>query len=215
MINRLRLDSTADSQKVQDWINSAYTDAVVTTEALQTSSTMALTANTSSYTLPSAVIRIEFMQCSVASTTYPVMIETTLQRLLNLRVQSTPSAVGAPPYYYTLVGENQLEIYPPAAGTETVTIFYSYLPTPLVNAGDVPSLPEPYASNLLIYGALVEGADFSKEMLTGVQGYAQMYQYWLSKLRTHLSRRKGAGVKQFDIVGSGLFTPHDPSTDIR
>ena len=47
VIQRLRLDATADLPKVKDWLNQVYAQVCVETEANVTVATMALTAGTS------------------------------------------------------------------------------------------------------------------------------------------------------------------------
>lgn len=214
VISRLRLDSVNDLTMVKNNMNRVYAHACIKTEALQAKTTVSPSAG-GSYTLTSAVLRIRYIQLTVGSVGYPLLIEKSLEEILSLRAQATSAPVTGPPQYYAVDGSATIEVYPNFLGNESMDIWAVNAPTALSGDTDVPVLPEPYGSAVLIYGTLVEMADFSKDMLTGAQGYAQQYQYWLAELRQHLNRRTGARVQQLRVAGSGSFVPHDPSSDVR
>lgn len=213
VINQLRLDATDDLQKVKDWVNLAYTDAAITTEFLSQKTTVTPTAG-GTYTFTSTPIRIKLIQLTVAGVTYRTMNEVSLNKILELRAQATSSPVSGPPYYYAFDGTKDIEVYPKFLGTESMDIWAVYTPTALSSDSDVPVFPEPYSS-VIVYGAMVEAAGFSKDLMFGIAGYQQQYQYWLSKLMTHVNRRRGAKAKHFDRYDEDIYIPHDPSTDLR
>ena len=65
----------------------------------------------------------------------------------------------------------------------------------------------------MVNGACVDLADFTKDLLTGSQGYLTAWQTWLADYRTHLNRRRGSRAnRKFEMVNPP-FIPHDPSTD--
>lgn len=201
---------------MKDWINQAYARAVVETEANQVFATMTCTANTASYTLPSGVARIKQMTTLLAGTTgYTAPIrQVSLEKILSMRQSSGTSAVTGTITHYALNGISDLEVYPTPTTADTINIFYVALPTALSANTDVPILPEPYASKVLEYGALVEAADFVKDPF-GYLAYAQTLEEWMSRLRLDLNRRRGGQTEQFDVVPYRSFPPHDPSVDVR
>lgn len=215
VINRLRLDSTNELQMVKDAINVVYADAVITNEYLQQKTTVAPSAG-GSYTFTSTPIRIKHVQLSVGSVVYQPLRPRALEEILQMRAAATGlNAVTGPPIYFAFDGTQSIEVYPNFQGTESMDIWATYEPTALSANGDVPVMPEPYASRVLVYGALAELADYTKDLLVGVMGYQQLYQAWMAKFRVHVNRRRGAGNKPWSIANDGHYIPHDPSTDLR
>jgi len=215
IINKLRLDPTNDLQKAKDWINQVYAQVCVETEANITFATMTLTSGSASYTLPSGVIRIKEMYVTpVAGQQSQPIQQTTLDYILRRRQSGGGTAVATGSVtHYALLGINDLEVYPTPAAADVLTIYYAALPTALSGSSDVPILSEPYASKLLEYGALAEGADF-KDDPKEVE-YRQMYDLWMRKYQAHLNRKKGGQPGQMNIWNDANYPPHDPSTDVR
>lgn len=212
MIAKARLDATADLAKVKDWINQAYARACVETEANQTFGTMSFTADVSSYTFPSEVVRIKSMYVTPTGGTASVPIrQTTLDFILRSRTAAAFSASGYVTHY-ALLGINDFEVYPTPSAADTLTIWYVSLPTPLSASNEVPILQEPYASKLLEYGALAEAADFKGD--PSDQEYRSLFEDWLRRYRSQITRKAGAQPGQFNFFPAYTFPPHDPSTDV-
>ena len=209
-----RLDATADLDKVKDWINAAQARANMETEALVTLATMSTTASVSSYTFPSAAVRIKALYVTAGGVQYRPLAPVSLNRILELRQGIGGSgATNAYPQVYALVGLTEFEVFPTPDGTETITVYYLQQPTALSADADVPQLPEPFASKVLEYGALVEAAEFKRD--DSLQGFAQQYEAWIQRLRTHLNRLGGGIPLQMEVYGSPVMAPHDPATDWR
>jgi len=200
---------------VKDWINQAYADACLMTEAIVQSSTMSLTSGVSSYTLDASIMRIKEMVITpVGATVSSPLRQSTLDEILRRRQSSsTTQIVGGYVSHYALLGVNDLEVWPTPLSADTITIYYVAAPTPLAADSDAPVLPEPFASKVLEFGALVEAADFKGDP-SGPQ-WSQEYQISLQKLRSHLTRKQGSQPGQFQIFGARDYPPHDRSTDIR
>lgn len=214
---KLRLDDDppyTDRAKVKDWINGAYFQATVETGANVVNATMALTADTNSYTLPTDVSRIvEMYVIPVSQPQWAPLEQVSLHRMLQWRQGGQAAATTGSVTHYCLVGLSEFEVWPTPTTADTIKIYYVQLPTPLSDDGDLPILPEPYASKLLEYGALAEGADYRSD--PSEFEYRQLYEGWIAKFKSHLARKHGEGPGQLEIYGRYQLVPHDPSTDLR
>src|SRR5262245_59295747 len=212
---KLRTDAVQDVQKIRDWINQCYAQVAVETEPFQASALLSLTPQVDSYTMPTTLIRLKIIavQPTGQSGFGPPWQQSTLEQLTLMR-QSTGGSVVSPGEvrYYCIQGLNRLEVFPTPAYADTVLIFYTYLPIPLVSDEDIPNLPEPFASKLLEYGTLAEAADFLAEPREN--NYRQLYEIWTNKFRQHLRRKQGGMTRQLAVSGGITYTPHDPSTDL-
>lgn len=215
VIAKVRLDATADLQKTKDWINQAYADVCVETEALQDYATMTMTAAQSVYTLDANLVRIKAMYVTPVNSTQsrplePISIEELLEFTAGTGI-AQPNTGG--PNRYALMGINTVQFYPTPSSADTITVYYVKLPTALSGNTDVTILPEPYATELLVNGACYKAAIFLKDPDAGV--WQQAYEAEKMKLRGHLRRKQGAYTRSFRIVGGRIVAPHDPSVDIR
>jgi hypothetical protein len=215
VIAKLRLDSTADLQRVKDYINRAYAETCVETEALQTYATVALTANSQTYTLPSAVVRIKQMTVTPSGqgVSRP-LVPTSIEEILEWSSQNgTSSTANGTVTHYAVNGLSEIVLYPIPASADTLTIWYVKQPTALSGTSDVPAIPEPYATRCLENGALYEAALFAKD--PDAQVYKAEFELAKRAFRTHLNRMDGAMTRQFRITRGDRIIPHDPSIDIR
>lgn len=215
VIARLNLDATADLSATKDAINQAYGQVFVETEASQTSGTKTLTSGTATYDLSTfitgGIVRIKAMFVSSSGVTVPPLKMISLDSILRRRV-GTGGAAAATGYstHYALNGLNGLELWPTPASADVLTIYYAAQPTALSADGDIPALPEPYATRCLTFGACAELAD-----LTGDpegDDYQAKFDGWIARFRQHLNRRKGGLPGQFEFVPELGWAPHDPST---
>lgn len=209
VIAKLRLDPTSDRAKVRDWINQVYVQAVVETGSNQTYQSTTLTAGTSTYTLPTAIFEIDqiVLTPSDQSTPNRPLELVTLATLLDRR---SGGPVGSPACY-AMVGDDQFEVSPIPTAADTLTFWYTAQPTPLSADSDVPDLSEPYASKLLEYGALAEGADF--KMDPRMDEYRALFEQWQGKYRRHLRRKQGGVATQIPRYRARL-PAHSPSQDM-
>lgn len=214
VVNKLRLDSTADLAKVKDWINGAYYEACVETEALQNFATMTLTANTSTYTLDSQIARIKQMRVTPVGSTQSLPLEpVSVEEMLVLTAGTTSSQPNTGgPNRYTVFGVDKIQFYPTPTSADTVTMYYVKYPTALSADADTPSIPEPYATELLVNGACYKGAVFADD--PKAQLFQQAFEVWKDRLRGHLRRKTGSFTRQFRLTGTTGVVPHDPSVDL-
>jgi hypothetical protein len=189
-LTALRLDATADSDRVDEWVNLAYQDVIQATGALQTTAVATLTSGDASYTIPAIVAEINLVVVTYSDGTVSAPIQrVTLEQILTNR--RTNLAVGQQLWnpLYAIVGQNQIELWPTPGAGQSLTFWYSGLPDALVADGDQALIQEPFGSKVLEYGALVEGARFLKDPL--LQDYEAAYQGWLAKFQVWLNRRQG------------------------
>lgn len=207
VIAKARLDSTLDLQKVKDWINQAYAEVCVETEANVSTTTATLAAGTATLTIPAGVMRIKQMAVKPFGTTQfnPPLIRTGLDEILNRRQFGGDVTYSGSPIsqstHYALVGISQVELWPTPPAADVVTIWQVALPTALSANGDVSILQEPYSSRLLELGALVQAGDFKGDPATA--DWEQAYSEWMGKYVHHLTERGGDMPGQFHQWGDG------------
>jgi hypothetical protein len=215
VISKIRLDATIDASRTKDWVNQVYVDACTETEALQAYSTMALTPATAIYTLDPSIHRIKESYC-VPTGGYqsrplqPVSLEQILE-WNTANPQAVLNLGGVK--YYAVWGLNNIQFYPVPQSADSITIYYTQRPAALVNDGDLPLLPEPYATECLVNGACYKGAMFLKDPDATI--FQQNYNTEIARLRGHLRRKEGAMTRQFRILPGAMTRPHDPSVDVR
>ena len=216
VIAKARLDpnNAADVSKVKDWINQAYYRVCLETECVQAQTTLALTANVSQYTLPAAVQRIKWMVAQQQGQTFygPPLRLTSLDDILFRRKASGGGVVSqGTATFYAFSAPSFVDLWPTPGQADTLLIYYVAFPPVLSAAGDLPQIDEPYASELLELGALIDASDYIKDIMAGYI-YPQQFQDAMYRLRQHLSRMQGTQSLVFRIPGGDSF-PHDNSTD--
>lgn len=212
VIAKARLDATADKARAGQWINETYSQVAAETRCFQQTATTTCTPNISSYTLDATILQIELVTCTtVGGQAWFPLAESQLDEILNLRAGS---AGAGPARKYALIGLNQLEVWPTPGAADTLTFYYTTLPTPLSADGDLPAIPEPYASKLLEFGALVNAAEFKRDLMM-LGDFQQQYATWLQAFQRYVNRKAGAYPESFPTWTRGRpYGPHDPSTDL-
>lgn len=210
---KLRLTLADDKARVSDWVNQTYADVASETRCFQTNSTAAMTTGDASYTLDSSILHIELLTVTQSGgQAYFPLVECQLDEILNLRARN--SSASGPSRRYCLVGMNQIEFWPAASAGDVLNFWYTTLPTYLSADGDFPLFPEPFGSKLLEYGALVQGAEWKRDIMVLGQYQAQ-YQSWMQAFQRYLNRKAGAYPESFPTWTRLLpYAAHDPSTDI-
>ena len=215
VIDRLRLDSTADLTRVKDWINQVYTDICVETEALQDFATSTFTSGTYVYDLDSSLIRIKAMFVTpVGGTQSGSLTPVSLEQILDWRKASNASpATTSSVTHYALLGALKIVVYPTPAAADTLTTFYVKLPTALSSDSDLPVIQEPYVTECITSGAMYKAALFIQDQNT--ETFKRDFEQAKARFRAHIRRKQGAGTLQFRTPGTGFYPPSDPSTDVR
>ncbi len=209
---KLRLTLADDQTKIQDWINQTYADVAVETRCFQKQGTAAMTAGVATYLLDAQILHIELLTVTQAGgTAYFPLVECQLDEILNY--QATSAGGSGPSRRYCLIGLNEIVVWPTPAAADTMNIWYSYLAPPLVDDNDTALFPEPFASKILEYGALVQGAEWKRDIMVLGQ-YQQQYQSWLGAFQRYLNRKGGAYPEAFPTwTRLWPFPAHDPSAD--
>lgn len=214
VIAKVRLDSTNDLQKVKDWINRVYADICIDTEAIQGVATMTLTANTSQYTLDSALLRIKQMYVTPSGQQQSrPLVPTTVEQILEWSASNgaTTSNQGSVTHY-AQYGVDQIYFYPTPYAADTITVYYVKLPTALSSGTDVPSLQEPYVTECLVNGACYQAAVFLKD--PDAELFKRDFEQARARFRGHLRRKQGSMTQGFRITQGQPVRPHDPSADV-
>ncbi len=215
---KMRMDTTDAAQlaKIKDWINQAYFQTCLETEALQESDTIALTSNVSAYTMPTGVMRVKYMairQTNQGGYNVPLTLVPLMQILKWRQANAGLATTNGTASYYAISGLNDLDLYPTPATSDTLLMYYVAQPNALSVNADVPAIPEPYATRCLEAGALIEASDYLKDMINN-STYRQTFEMWIAKFRQHLRKFQGTQTKQLAKVAQAWQPPHDPSVDI-
>jgi len=214
VIDKVRLDptSSADITRVKDWINQAYMQVAVETRYFQTSGTATLTAGQASYSLDPNLLTVTLITVTQSGGTawYPLK-EAQLDEILSFQAVSTGTG---PARRYCVDPANTLILWPTPAAADTITFYYSYLPTPLSANGDTPQMPEPFASNVLEFGAAIKAAEFKRDLMM-LGDFQQQYATWLAGFQRFANRKQGQYPEEFPTWTRKVpYGPHDPATDI-
>ena len=204
VIAKARLDAQLDLLRVKDWINQVYYQACIETNFYESSWTLGvpLTPNASSIAVPAAVVKLEYIvPTGTDGSNWATMDEVQFEEILDSRAwQGGSIPLGAPSKYAFRSGQaSTIEFYPNAAGGEVFTFYGLFLPTALVADNAVPIFPEPFASKVLEYGALVQAAEFKKDIFF-LNTYQQDWADWKMRLQMFNNQRPGAKVQQMRIT---------------
>ena len=205
----LRLE-TADESRIGDWINRAYARGAIETEAVETADVATLAAGESTYTLPAPVVRIKLLKIAPAAqpTSYgPPLVSVSLSEINRLQAGDAPGQTGAATVF-TVVGEDQIILWPTPAAADQLLFWYVKVPVPLSSLTGTLELQEPYGTDIAKYGACAEGAALA--FGSPSTDYRGLYQQAVMAYRAQLSRRRAAAPQQFAITGGMLGpTSHD------
>ena len=211
VIDKGRLNATNDLAKAKQYVNRAYADVALVSKYWEGSSVgAALAAAATSQSIPASIIELEDVTMSYAGI-QPPMRELTWEQLLNKRAYTL--AGQGPPQAYA-VRKATVEFWPSAQGGEILTYYGSTQPPAWLSGDtDVPDIPEPFATSLLEYGALVQVGEFKNDLLM-LGEYQQSYGSWLSKFMKFVQTRQGTDARSFEVrAGRSMLLPHDPSSD--
>lgn len=214
VIDKLRLDASADLARVKGYINQVLADVAARTRYFSGSAAgAALTAAATSQALPATLIELEYVTCAFGGQTI-VMQAKPFSEILMLRA---PTSGSGPPVFYCL-RKGTIEFWPAAQGGEILTYYGATMPDALSANSDVSGLPEPHNSVLLSLGACIEAADFKNDPKLYFY-YQQAYQQAMGEFFAYLNMRVTQEGRAFPIYGPdgrpfGVpFVPHDPSSD--
>jgi len=217
VIAKCRLQDDTDRSLVRDWINQAYIGAVQRTMEDIVLCHMTLTPGVHTYQLPAGIIEIRQMVLAPAGTSdpkYGPLVPISLEEiLLKLAAYDGSGSARGLVTHYSLSGEDLLEVWPVPAAADVLWIYYLEQPTALLADTDVPRLQEPYATEILEYGASMKAAEYKGDQ--NAQLYRQLYEQAVGRLQAHLNRKKGATSGQFMLARPVRVISHDPSADIR
>jgi hypothetical protein len=168
---KLGLDnsSNGDRDLITSWVNEGYEDFIRRTHCKVAWDSVALTADTTRYSLPTNVLAILDLYSTSGSQNY-TLERTTLPEIQKM-LQVSPSVAG-PVRFYATDGFTYLHVYPAPASGDTLTVTYVPKPTALSASSDVPSDVPTQFHRALEYFALAEGAEYDNH------GPSQFGAYW-------------------------------------
>lgn len=216
--DKLKLDNVSltgtDATKVKEALNQTLVHVATATRYFSGSaSTSALAAGANTDAIPSTIVELEYVTMTYGGQTY-FLQPTTFDRILMRRVSSTTG----PPVIYSL-RKSTLNFWPNAQGGEVLTYYGATLPDEMTNASDTTGLPEPFATNLIVYGACVEMADFMDDPKLYFY-YQNAYAQALGEFQAYLNMRVTQTSRAIPVYGpdgrpfdTAPFLPHDPSSD--
>lgn len=213
VISQVRLDDSDDLQRAKDWVNAAYFDVCVDTEATQEVADITLTAGDWLYTMDSAVTRMKTLWITAVDgeQTGPLK-QVSPQEIIRLQQSTDTATDGGTPTLYALVGLDQLALFPTPDEAATLSMFYVEQPAALSANTDVPVLPEPYATECIVNGACFKACLFLGN--PDAPTYKQLFEEARNRLRSHLRRAAGSSSLQFELP-YGRPVSSDPSVDRR
>jgi|SRR5215471_14235830 len=216
VIDKLRLDVPLDTQKAKDYVNMAYHRACLDTEFWEDhSQVVGLAANATSITVPASLLMIDYIvPAQVDGLLLPPMQLVGMDVLQGKRAWSGGTITQTAPQMYAYQsGQNpSIEFWPTASGGETFTFFGVRLPPPMSGDTDVPIIPDPYATNILVYGGCCNAAEFKQNFIM-LSTYQQDYEFWIQKLRGFQNNRPGNRTQQFNIENAHRPVPSTNAID--
>jgi hypothetical protein len=117
--------------------NEAVVDILLKTGCYVTSATMTETSGTGDYTLDTGIMRVKGWQWSDGST-YSQPERVPIDVLLALRGNNSASTTW-PASFYAVAGANLLMVYPTPAASDTITVYYTPVPTAMSSGSHDPS----------------------------------------------------------------------------
>jgi len=216
VLNKGKLDDTYDTDRIKAWINQTYYQACLETEFYESSAPTSapFTVQQNSVAVPASLVGVDFIvPTGTDGAVWGPMNMVTLEEILEQRAYNAgvTMTTGAPSRYaYRSSGAPTIEFWPNAAGGETLTFYGQSFPTPLSAPTDVPIIPEPYASKVLEYGALVQAAEFKRDIFI-LDFFQQQYTDWMSRFRGFTNTREGDKVQQFRVE---TYKPYPRSNSV-
>jgi hypothetical protein len=198
VIDKLRLDPVLDRTRSKEWANQYLLDVALQSKWFTGAAVAApLSAGATSQPLPPTLLELSWMTSGYGGQTI-TMAPVGFEEILMRRQLDGSSGLGQPCWYS--LQKNLVEFWPSASGGETLTFYGSTLPDEMIADTDVSGLPEPFAINLLVYGACIEASDFKSDVKLYFW-YQQAYQQWLGKFQSFLNRRITQSSRAIPIFG--------------
>lgn len=217
--SRLGLDSTSsgtDETETTAYLNEAIIDILLQTGIYVTSASTALTAGTADYTLDSSILRIKEAYLTSGGTQYGVT-QATPSEILDLRRNS---GSGSPIRYYA-VESNLLMVYPTPSAADTLTLYYTPVPTALSSASHDSSsttyggIPEAFSPAIVAYACWKLGdREDDRTSQNGQMYFTEYQQHWIPKIRKYRNIKGGTTLSPFVLNRSRRkFVSSNPSAD--
>lgn len=211
------LNVTDDAVLLGEFANQAVRDVLLKTGVKVSVGTVALTANTSDYTLDDEVLLIKHAYLDATSDRMLERISAT--DLLEARTRGTSASSDAP-WQYALEGADLFRVYPTPSSAGTINFTYVPKPTEMSSDAHDPAtatyggIPVEHHLALELY-MLWRAADATDDASSG-QGkrYQELYDSEIRKVRKYVNMKGGTRLPRA-TVGRRRYVPSDPSVDLR
>ena len=142
VIANVRLDTALDTTKVQDAISTAYYEAMVENEVLVSSGSAALTSGIATYDLDTVteIARIKDLWFSGSAGATRPPIQVSIDRILKARQYGGANATDGVITWYSLTGQNHLDLYPTPGTNSTLNFVYVGYPATLLPTPERPEI---------------------------------------------------------------------------
>ena len=212
---KMGLDNTADGDQtlLNGWVNSGYAEVLAESRVYVASATMALTAGSGDYTLPTQILAINELYLTSASDSQLTRVtRLSPQEILDLRVGS--QSAGTPPArFYALNGSSLLMVYPTPDAADVLTVYYAPRPATLSADGDEPSsVPTEWHKTIEYYVLWQAGQYVNDRFSRNGDDYRVLYEQALSKMKKAALHRGGRRLSRA-VVGGRVSAVAAPGQD--
>jgi len=207
----LGLDNTVagDQTLVDSWLNEGVESVVLRTRCKVLPATITLTAGTSNYTLPTAILAILDIYVTSGSSDYGLERASPSEILLRRRNSTNDS----PPRLYAIDGANMLMVYPTPSAADTLHVTYTPRPATLASGSDTPSEIPSEWHKLVTFYALSRAADFDDDASSQMgERYRGLFEQGLAEMRRTLTVKGGRRLAPARVNPRKSRYPAHPST---
>lgn len=196
---------------IDDDIEQARLEVLLETRVQQREGTLALVADTDTYTTPSSILAITSIITSSTGLTQTIR-QVSVSQIQEMRSVDFP--IASPVLYYAFAGHDLIIVYP-SPGADTLTVTYVPLPTALAAGDSPPETPTAYHRAYVAYATRdgLKRREGAQDMQK-IQFYDAEWQRYLQRIKKW-TKGMGGPRPRVRMASSRFRIPHDPSTDLR
>ena len=218
--SRLGLDSTSsgnDETETTAYLNEAIVDILLQTDCYVTSTTIALSAGTSDYTLSASIIKIKEASVTSGNNTYRVE-QVSPSDILDMRRGNTSSS---PSTFYAIDGANLLMVFPTPSASDTMTVYQVPRPTSMSSGAHDSSnatyggIPDEFAPAIAAYTCWkMADREDDRTSQNGQLYFAEYQEYWIPKIRKYVNTKGNVALPPARLKRRRRWVANNPSADL-